>query len=228
MATMRILLVEDDERIAKALAEALTDRRYVVDIATDGQEGWEFIEAFPYNLVILDLMLPKLDGVSLCQTIRRNGYSVPILMLTAKDTSTDKVIGLDAGADDYTIKPFDLEELMARLRALLRRGNSSLPTVLEWENLRLDPSMCKVTYNDRLLHLTPKEYQILELFLRNSHRVFNRSQILEQIWSFKEPPGEETVKVHITSLRQKLKLVGTAPDFIETVYGLGYRLKQTF
>ena len=225
---VRILLVEDDERIAKALAEALTDRRYIVDTATDGQLGWEFVESFPYDLAILDLMLLKLDGVSLCQKMRRNGYSLPILMLTAKDTSTDKVVGLDAGADDYVVKPFDLEELMARLRALLRRGNSSLPAVLEWENLRLDPSICKVTYHDRLLNLTPKEYQILELFLRHSHRVFNRSQILEQIWSFEEPPGEETVKVHITSLRQKLKLAGTAPDFIETVYGLGYRLKQTF
>ena len=225
---MKILLVEDDERISKALAEALTDQRYVVDTATDGQLGWEFVEAFPYDLVILDLMLPKLDGVSLCQQMRRNGHSTPILMLTAKDTNTDKIVGLDAGADDYVVKPFDLEELMARLRALLRRGNPSLPPVLEWENLRLDPSMCKVTYNEKPLHLTPKEYQILQLLLRNSHRVFSRSQILEHIWSFEEPPGEETVKVHVTSLRQKLRLAGAIPDFIETVYGLGYRLKQTF
>lgn len=225
---MKILLVEDDERIADALAEALTDLHYVVDIATDGQVGWEFVEAFPYDLIVLDLMLPKLDGVMLCQQLRRNGYSMPILMLTARDTSTDKVMGLDAGADDYVVKPFDLQELMARIRALLRRGSSTLPPVLEWENLRLDPSICEVTYKEQPLHLTPKEYRILELFLRNSHQTFNRSQILEHLWSFQEPPGEETVKVHIRSLRQKLKLAGAAADFIETVYGLGYRLKQTF
>lgn len=224
---MRILLVEDDERIANALAEALTDQHYVVDIATDGQAGWEFVEAFPYDLIVLDLMMPKLDGVTLCQQLRRNGYSMPILMLTARDANTDKVIGLDAGADDYVVKPFDLQELMARIRALLRRGSSSLPPVLEWESLRLDPSTCEVTYKEQPLHLTPKEYQIIELFLRNSHRTFNRSDILERLWSFEEPPGEETVKVHIKGLRQKLKLSGAAADFIETVYGLGYRLKQT-
>ena len=226
---MRILIVEDDERIADALAEALTDRHYIVDAAYDGQVGWEFVEAFPYDLIVLDLMLPRLDGISLCQQLRRLGYDLPILMLTAKDTSTDKVMGLDAGADDYVVKPFDLQELMARIRALLRRVNlTTLQLVLEWENLRLDPSICEVTYGGKPLHLTPKEYRILELFLRRSHQIFNRSEILEHLWSFDEPPGEETVKVHIRSLRQKLKSAGAAADFIETVYGLGYRLKQTF
>lgn len=225
---MKILLVEDDNRIADALAEALTDQYYTVDIALNGQAGWEFVELFPYDLIVLDVMLPKLDGISLCQQLRKKGYSMPILMLTAKDSSTDKVTGLDAGADDYVVKPFDLRELMARIRALLRRGNTILPPVLEWENLRLDPSNCEVTYKEKLLHLTPKEYRILELFLRNTHRVFSRSEIIEHLWSFDELPGEETVKVHIRSLRQKLKLVGAAADVIETVYGLGYRLKQSF
>lgn len=224
---MRILIVEDDERIADALASALTDQNYVVDIAKDGQAGWEFIEAFPYDLILLDMMLPKLDGVALCQNLRQSSISIPILMLTARDTSLDKVEALDAGADDYVIKPFDLQELMARIRALLRRGAAILPPVLKWENLRLDPSICKVTYNQQELHLTPKEYQIMELFLRNTHRVLNRGEILAHLWSFEEPPGEETIKVHIRSLRQKLKLAG-ATDLIETVYGLGYRLKQVF
>ncbi len=224
---MRILLVEDDGRIANALAEALTDQHYVVDVAVDGQVAWNFVEAFPYDLILLDLMLPKVDGVSLCQQLRCNGYSIPILMLTAKDTSTDKVLGLDAGADDYVVKPFDLKELMARIRALLRRGNSTLLPVLEWNSLRLNSSTCAVTYQGQPMHLTPKEYRILELFLRNSHQAFSRSEILKHLWSFEEPPGEETVKVHIRSLRQKLKSLGAA-DFIETVYGLGYRLKQTF
>lgn len=225
---MRILLVEDDERIAKALAEALTDQYYVVDIAPDGQAGWEFVEALPYDLILLDVMLPKLDGVSLCQQLRRNSYSMPILMLTARDTSTDKVMGLDAGADDYVVKPFDLQELMARIRALVRRASSTLTLVLEWESLRLNPNTCEVTYKGQPLHLTPKEYRILELFLRNSHQTYSRSQILDHLWSFEEPPGEETVKVHVRSLRQKLRSAGASADFIETVYGLGYRLKQTF
>ncbi|BAY64687.1 two component transcriptional regulator, winged helix family protein [Calothrix brevissima NIES-22] len=225
---MKILLIEDEYRIAEALAEALRDQHYIVDIAHDGQVGWDFAKAFPYDLILLDLMLPKLDGITLCQQLRRQGYAMPILMLTAKDTSTDKVMGLDAGADDYVVKPFDLQELMARIRALLRRGIAILPPILEWENLRLDPSTCEVTYKGQQMHITPKEYKILELFLRNSHQVFNRHEILKHLWSFDEPPGEETVKVHIRSLRQKLKVAGANVDFIETVYGLGYRLKQNF
>lgn len=225
---MKVLLVEDECRIAKALAEVLSDQSYVVDIAGDGQVAWEFIRAFPYSLIVLDWMLPKLDGINLCRQLRQAGYSMPILLLTAKDTSTDKVMGLDAGADDYVVKPFDLQELMARIRALLRRGMTILPPVLEWENLRLDPRNCEVTYNEEPLHLTPKEYKILELFLRHSHQVFNRGEILKHLWSFEEPPGEETIKVHIRSLRKKLKSAGAAFDFIETVYGLGYRLKQVF
>ena len=222
---MKILLVEDDERIARALAEALSDQNYAVDIAIDGEEGWAYVEAYQYSLILLDWMLPKLDGIHFCQRLRQHGLHTPVLLLTAKDTSTGKVIGLDAGADDYVVKPFDLQELMARIRALLRRGNSTLPPVLEWGKLRLDPGITEVVYGNQTLHLTPKEYQLIELFLRQSRRTLNRSTILEQLWTSEEPPGEETVKVHIRSLRQKLAAAG-ATDFIETVYGLGYRLKQ--
>jgi DNA-binding response OmpR family regulator len=222
---MRILLVEDDDRIAKALAQTLKDRQYIVDIATDGEMGWDCIEAFDYDLVLLDVMLPKLDGISLCQRLRRSGYTIPVLMLTARDTSDDKVMGLDAGADDYVVKPFDLPELAARIRALLRRGNATLPPVLEWERLRLDPGTCEVTYAGQRLHLTPKEYGLLELLLRNSPRVLSRSTILDRLWSFEDPPTEEAVKVHIKDLRKKLRSVGSPPDLIQTVYGLGYRLK---
>jgi two-component system, OmpR family, response regulator len=223
---MKILLVEDDDRIARALAEALTDQHYAVDVAADGLEGWDWVEAFSYNLILLDVMLPGLDGIGFCQRLRQKGYTIPVLMLTARDTSTDKVLGLDAGADDYVVKPFDLKELLARIRALLRRGGSPLPPLLAWENLRLDPASCEVTYGDRLLSLTPKEYSLLEFFLRSSGRVLSRSIILDHLWSSGEPPGEETVKVHLRSLRQKLKVAGAADDFIETVYGLGYRLKH--
>lgn len=222
---MRILLVEDDEAIALAVAAVLTKQNYVVDIAANGEAGWEFAAACDYDLIVLDVMLPKLDGISLCRKLRQEGcYQMPILLLTARDTATDKVMGLDAGADDYLVKPFDFQEFTARLRALLRRGNSPLPPILERGNLRLDPSTCEVTYGDQALGLTPKEYGVLELFLRNEQRVFSRSAILDHLWSFDDAPEEATIKSHIKGLRQKLKAAGAPPDLIETVYGLGYRL----
>jgi DNA-binding response OmpR family regulator len=224
---MRILIVEDDERITDAVAEDLTDQHHVVEIAHDGQTGWELIEAFSFDLILLDLMLPKLDGISLCRRLRSQGYSTPVLMLTARDTISDKVVGLDAGADDYLVKPFDLEELSARIRALLRRGSSTLPPILEWGDLRLDPSTCEVFYKRRPLSLSPKEYSLLEFFLRNGRRVFSRAQILEHLWPFERLPEEATVKAHVRSLRRKLESAGAPADVIETVYGLGYRLKQS-
>jgi DNA-binding response OmpR family regulator len=222
---MRILLVEDDKRIAQALVETFKDRQYIVDLATDGEMGWHLVQTLNYDLILLDVMLPKLDGISLCKRLRQAGYMIPVLMLTARDTSSDKVIGLDAGADDYVVKPFDLAELAARMRALLRRSSSIMPPILEWGLLRLDPSTCEVTYADKPLNLTPKEFGLLELFLRNGRLVLSRSTILEKLWSLEDPPGEEAVKVHIKELRKKLRKVGASADLIETVYGLGYRLK---
>jgi DNA-binding response OmpR family regulator len=223
---VKILLVEDDEEIAELLAEALTDQHYAVELATDGQAGWEMVEGFTYDLLLLDVMLPKLDGISLCQQLRTNGYSMPVLMLTAKDASTDKVIGLDVGADDYVVKPFNLQELLARIRALLRRGSSSLSPILEWGGLTLNLNTYEVTYEGHPLNLTPKEYALLELFLRNSYRVFSRGAILEHLWSYEDMPEEDAVKTHIKGIRQKLKAVGAPANLIETVYGIGYRLKQ--
>ncbi|MBW4564531.1 MAG: response regulator [Mojavia pulchra JT2-VF2] len=222
---MRILLVDDDELIAEALVQALTDQHYVIDVATDGQAGWELAEAFAYDLILLDVMLPKLDGISLCRQWRSLGLRSPIILLTAQDSSTKKVMGLDAGADDYVVKPFEMKELLARIRALLRRGNSTSSPLLEWGNLHLDPSNFAVTYDEQPLHLTPKEYSLLELFLRNRQRIFSCSTILDCIWSFEELPGEETVRSHIKGLRQKLKAAGVPEDPIETIYGIGYRLK---
>jgi two-component system OmpR family response regulator len=223
---MKILLIEDDRRIAEALAEALNDRHYTVDRAEDGEMGWAFVESAAYHLILLDLMLPKLNGIQFCQRLRQKGYTTPVLMLTAKDTSTDKVMGLDAGADDYVVKPFDLPELMARIRALLRRQGDIVPVILEWGDLQLDPNTCKVEYAGQPLQLTPKEYSLLELFLRSQGRCLSRNAILDQVWCFEEQPGEETVKVHLRALRQKLKLAGAPANYIETVYGLGYRLNQ--
>ena len=221
---MRILLVEDDDRIAKPLAEGLRNEHHVVEIARDGLEGWEYAQGAEFELILLDLMLPKLDGVTLCKRLRQTGSKALILMLTAKDTTDDKVIGLDAGADDYLVKPFKLKELAARVRALSRRSYELKPQVLTYEQLQLDPSTAKVTYDDKLLSLTPKEYLILEYFLRHPRQVLTRTAILDKLWEFDKSSGEGTIKTHITNIRNKLKTAGSANNLIETVYGLGYRL----
>lgn len=221
---MRILIVEDDERIAKPLAEDLKHQYHVVDIVKDGIEGLEYAQSGNYDLILLDLMLPRLDGITLCKRLRADKSNAFILMLTARDTTIDKIIGLDAGADDYLIKPFELEELAARIRALSRRPTESLQSILTYGDLQLDPNNCNVTYRQQTLSLTPKEYMILECFLKSPHQVLTRSALLDKLWEFDKLSGEETVKTHITNLRKKLKLAGSSEDLIETVYGLGYRL----
>ncbi len=223
---MKLLLVEDDWEISELLSEVLTEQQYVVDVAADGQAGLDFVQAFDYDLVLLDVMLPKVDGFTLCRQLRDRDYNMPIMMLTAKDTTPEKVEGLDAGADDYVVKPYKLDELLARIRALLRRGIDSGSPILQWEDLSLDTNTCQVTYKDQPLKVTPKEYRLLELFLRNGNKLLSRSKILENLWSFEEPPDEDTVKAHIRRLRKKLTKAGASDDFIETVYGLGYRLQQ--
>lgn len=223
---MKILIVEDDGFVSEALAAILRNQNYVVEVANNGLSGWELIENFDYDLLLLDVMLPKLDGISLCRQIRAHGLLVPILLITGRDSSHEKAIGLDAGADDYLVKPFDAEELVARVRALLRRGGVASQPILEWGKLRLDPTSCEVSYDDQLVPLTPKEYALLELFLRNSRRVFSCGMILEHLWSYEDTPGEEAVRTHIKGLRQKLKEKGASSSLIETVYGIGYRLKS--
>ncbi|OKH42566.1 hypothetical protein NIES2101_32755 [Calothrix sp. HK-06] len=223
---MKILIVEDDAFVSEALTAILRNQNYVVEVANNGLSGWELIENFDYDLLLLDVMLPKLDGISLCRQIRAHGLLVPILLITGRDSSHEKAIGLDAGADDYLVKPFDVEELVARVRALLRRGGVTSQPILEWGKLRLDPTSCEVSYDDQLVPLTPKEYALLELFLRNSRRVFSCGMILEHLWSYEDTPGEEAVRTHIKGLRQKLKDKGASSSLIETVYGIGYRLKS--
>ena len=222
---MRILLVEDDFNLAETLAEAITDQRYVVDVASDGESALDHIKTLDYDLLLLDVMLPDLNGIDLCQQLRSQGHQMPILMITALDTVSDKITGLDAGADDYIIKPVDLGELFARIRALLRRG-SSTPPILEWGDLQFDPSTYEVSYSNQPIHLTPKEYSLLELLLRNGRKVLSRHAIIDSVWSLEDPPEEDTVKFHIRSLRKKLKAAGAAGDFIETVHGIGYRLNK--
>ena len=224
---MRILIVEDDDRIAKPLAEDLRHQHHAVEIAGDGIEGLEYAQAIAYDLILLDLMLPRLDGISLCKQLRAQKYNALILMLTAKDTLTDKVLGLDAGADDYLVKPFELEELAARIRALSRRSLETKPPILSYGKLQLDSAADKVTYDGTILPLTPKEYMILELFLRNPERVFSRAEILDKLWEFDKviKVSDRTIRTHITNLRHKLKAAGMEQDCLETVYGIGYRLR---
>lgn len=222
---MKILLVEDDEPTAWALNQALNSYQYVVTIATDGQIGLKLAQAFTYDLLLLDVMLPKIDGITLCRQLRSQGDQSPILLLTALDNNSDRVMGLDAGADDYIVKPFDLEELMARIRALLRRPNSTLPSILTWGKLRFDISTNEVSYGETIIRLTPKEYHLIKLFLLNPQRIFSRSVILDRLWSDQESPGEETITTHVKNLRQKLKAAGASVGFIQKVYGLGYRLQ---
>ncbi|MDZ7959102.1 MAG: response regulator [Aulosira sp. DedQUE10] len=222
---MKILVVEDDELLVHVLSEILDSQNYAVEVAHDGSTARDLIETYDYDLVLLDVMLPKMDGISLCRHIRSRGLQMPVLLLTGCGSSHEKAIGLDAGADDYVVKPFDQEELVARVRALLRRSGTTSQPVLEWGNLRLDPISCEVNYGQDLLSLTPKEYALLELFLRNSRRVFSCGMILEHLWSYEDTPGEEAVRTHIKGLRMKLRSVGAASDLIETVYGIGYRLK---
>ncbi|MEG3966398.1 response regulator [Microcoleus sp. T2B6] len=224
---MKILLVEDDTVTVSLLTQALESHNYNVNAAADGETALHLVQAYDYDLIVLDVLIPKLDGISLCRKLRSSGCQMPILLLTALDSSNDRVQGLEAGADDYVVKPFNLEELIARIRALLRRGKATLSsTNLTWEKLQVNPDTTEVTYAEKVLHLTPKEYNLLELFLRNPRRIFSRSAILDRIWSAGEFPQEEAVTAHIKGLRQKLKAAGMTVDLVETVYGLGYRLKS--
>jgi DNA-binding response OmpR family regulator/HPt (histidine-containing phosphotransfer) domain-containing protein len=221
---MRILVVEDDPGIGFLLETILATHKYAVDVATDGQAGLDLSDAYEYDAILLDVSLPKKDGISVCREIRAKGNTVPILLLTCLDSPGDRTRGLDAGADDYLGKPFDRDELLARLRAILRRSHAPTVPILTWGDLKLDPVSTDVTFGDRLVPVTPKEYALLELFLRNSKRVFSCNAILDHLWSF-DTPGEDVIRTHIKGLRHKLKQVGAAADFIETVYGIGYRLK---
>ena len=223
---MKILLVEDDAPTAQFLSAALTADQYAVDVATDGQTGLELAQQWEYDLMVLDVMIPRLDGISVCRQLRSQSNQTPILLLTAKGANEDIVTGLDAGADDYLTKPFDLSQLLARIRALLRRGGGTPSSmVLTWGELTLNIVSAQVTYRQQSLELRPREYKLLELFLRHPLRVFSRNAIIDQIWTSDDFPSEGAVTNLIKDLRQRLKKAGVEAELIETVYGLGYRLR---
>jgi DNA-binding response OmpR family regulator/HPt (histidine-containing phosphotransfer) domain-containing protein len=220
---MKILLIEDDDAIIALLTRSL-NAQYIVDVVKDGEMGWTYASTFDYGAIILDIMLPKLDGISLCKKLRDAGYTTPILLLTSQDNTTAKVQGLEAGADDYVVKPCDLAELNARVHALLRRGSTNPLPLLSWGELLLNPSSCEVSYDGKLLTLTTKEYDLLELFLRDSYRVFSNDEIIDRLWSSDDFPAEATVRSHLRRLRSKLQAVGAPADFIGTIHGRGYYL----
>jgi diguanylate cyclase (GGDEF)-like protein len=220
---MKVLIVEDDQQLAEILKNSLKSR-YAIDIAQDGLQASQFLFSNNYDLVLLDSSLGAIDGLTLCQDLRKAGNQVLIMLMSSNDSTSDRIAGLDAGADDYVIKPVALGELEARMRALLRRRTVSELPILTWGQLRLETSSCNVFYDGKPLGLTTKEYSIVELLLREKERIFSQRALLDALWpSDNNPRGEETVRTHMKRLRQKLKPVG-AIDLIETVYGLGYRL----
>ncbi|MEB3312136.1 MAG: response regulator [Snowella sp.] len=229
---MKILCVEDDQGLSELLQVILVQQHYQVEVAMDGNMAWDLAETYPYDLILLDLVLPGLDGIQFCQRIRTNQSTVlnpnrdtPILLMTALDEVTNKVMGLDAGADDYVVKPFNVEELLARIRALLRRNKVMRSPLLTFDQLVLNPNNCEVRYDGQLVPLTSKEYQLLELFLRNPDQIFSPTRLLDRLWTAEECPSEGAIRSHIKSLRKKLKQMGSE-DIVETIYKLGYRLKR--
>ncbi len=221
---MKILIIEDEVKLAKSLKQGLEQLGYVADYLLDGESGQQRIEMHyeNYDVVILDVMLPKRDGIAVCRNVRAKGIMIPILMLTARDTSDDTVLGLDAGADDYLIKPFSLAVLTARLRALLRRPMQSLPAQLKVKDIVLNTATRKVYQNIRELKLTLKEFMLLEYFMRNHDQVMSREQLLSHAWDFSFDSFSNVIDVHIKNLRKKLDEHSTKKH-IETVRGLGYR-----
>jgi diguanylate cyclase (GGDEF)-like protein len=220
---MKLLIIEDDQQLAEILKNNLKNR-YVIDVANDGLHGLQLLTDHTYDLILLDSGVGVIDGLTLCQDLRRAGNQVLIMLMSSQNTITDRVMGLDAGADDYVVKPVALGELEARIRALLRRRTVSELPILTWGKLRIETLSCNVFYDGISLALTTKEYSIVELLLRQKERIFSQRALLDALWpSDNNPRGEETVRTHMKRLRQKLRPVGAA-DLIETVYGLGYRL----
>jgi len=222
---VRVLVVEDEARIARVLKRGLEEEGYAVDIAGDGPEGLWMATSNPYEAVILDVMLPGFDGFEVCRKMREAGIWAPVMMLTARDEIEDRVQGLDAGADDYLVKPFSLLELAARLRALARRDDRSRPTVLVERDLKLDPAAKRVWRGDQEIDLSPKEFSLLELFLKHPGAVLTRSQIIDAVWDFAYDGGSNVVDQYVNYLRRKVDRPFGSND-IETVRGMGYRLRH--
>ena len=220
---MRVLIVEDEPKMALFLKQGLEEQRYAVDTAADGEEGLHWAINFPYDLIILDVMLPKIDGLELCRQLRDRRITAPILMLTARDTIDDRVQGLDAGANDYLIKPFAFRELLARVRALLRRETPHSSATLSIGELTLDTVTHRARRGDQYIELTAKEYELLEFMMLHPNHVLSRTVIAEHIWNYDYSPESNVVDVYIRYLRRKID-DGYEAKYIHTIRGSGYQL----
>lgn len=222
---MHILIAEDDPHMGASLKKGLVDKHYKVDLAVDGEEALSLGLAVPYNLIILDIMLPRLDGFKVCRQLREHGKTIPILFLTALDEVDHRVVGLDLGADDYLTKPFAFRELEARIRALLRRESSSKTTVVRFMDITLDMRTHEVRRGERSIPLTNKEFMLLELLMNNPRQALSRMMIAEHLWSVDAEHLSNVVDVYIRYLRRKLCECGE-PNVIQTLRGFGYQLKE--
>lgn len=222
---MRVLVVEDEPRMAALLRQGLEEEAYAVDVISNGLEVLEWVQSAAYDLILLDIMLPGMDGFAVCQTLRGQGYMMPILMLTARDTLTDKVLGLDSGADDYLVKPFAIEEVTARLRALSRRSGPSKTPELMVGELRLNTATKQATRRGVTIALSAKEYALLETLMRHPHQILSREQIIEKVWDMDFRSESKLIEVYVHALRKKID-DGHAIKLIQTVRGLGYRISD--
>lgn len=220
---MRVLVVEDEPGIAKFIRQGLSEAGYVVDVAQDGKDGLNYALATEYDIIVLDILVPTMDGLRILKELRSRSVKTPVLLLTARDTVDDRVRGLDAGADDYLVKPFAFSELLARLRALLRRPPLQVGTVLQVGNLELDTAQRQVRRAGRLIELSPREFTLLEYLMRHPHQVLTRTQIAQYVWEFDFYSDFKVVDVYIGYLRRKVDREGDRP-LIHTVRGVGYRL----
>jgi len=216
---MRILVVEDEHRIANTIKKGLEQEKYAVDVAYDGKSGFDLATTEEYDVLILDLLLPEMDGLTICRTLRQNKNHLPILMLTAKGQIEDKVEGLDAGADDYLTKPFSFSELLARVRALTRRPRKALGTVLQIADLSLDTNSFEVKRGNKSIRLSSKEFSLLEYLMRHPNSVLTKEQIISHVWNYDADVLPNTVEVNIKNLRNKI-----GNDLINTIRGFGYKI----
>jgi len=222
---MRILVVEDEHRIAHSLQKGLEQERFAVDVAYTGNDGYDLASSEDYDLIILDLMLPGMDGVTICKELRKNKIHIPILLLTAKGQINDKVNGLNSGADDYLTKPFSFEELLARIRALLRRKGTTVQTTLILDDLTMDINSFEVKRGNTSINLTSKEFSLLEFLLTKQNQIITKEQIIQHVWNFDADILPNTVEVYIKKIRDKIdSRFPNKKQLIKTVRGFGYKL----
>jgi DNA-binding response OmpR family regulator len=220
----KILIVEDEPDLAEPVRAYLTHEHHLVEVVADGNEAVERLRFYKYDLIIMDWMLPGMHGVDVCKHFRAGGGTTPILMLTSRKQVNDKITGLDSGADDYLTKPFDVQEIAARVRALLRRPSAVTSNVLTARNLVLETSTFRVTRDGEEISLLPKEFALLEFFMRHPNQVFSAEALLDRVWSSESEASPETIRTYIKRLRQKIDIKGEKNSIISTVHGVGYKL----